>query len=135
MIYIESICILQHKKWNFPLTIITEKNCFIQCNCFLFSTRMASWLFMTFLISLPNQLISIIPQLQEMHSLETCVRLLFMVLQDFFASARLHRRHKKFLPKSALYYLYHLKSNNIIGQRENHQYKKALVHDDWLCWT
>ena len=58
-----------------------------------------------------------------------------MLLQDCFASARLHRVHKKiFLPKIAAYYLFHLKLNNIIGQRENHQYKKALIHD-WLCWT
>ena len=27
-------------------------------------------------------------------SLETCARILFMLLQDFFASARLHRVHK-----------------------------------------
>ena len=52
-----------------------------------------------------------------------------MLLQDFFDSARLHRMHKKkFLPKSAVYYLYHLKSNNIIVQWENHQYKKLLLY-------
>ena len=50
-----------------------------------------------------------------------------MLLQDFFASARLHRVDKTFLPKSAVYYLNHLKSNNIIGQRENHQCKKTLL--------
>ena len=32
---------------------------------------------------------------KKQHSLETCARLLFMLLQDFFASARLHRLHKK----------------------------------------
>ena len=30
------------------------------------------------------------------NSLETCVQLLFMLLQDFFASARFHRVHKSF---------------------------------------
>ena len=30
------------------------------------------------------------------NSLETCARLLFMLLQGLFASARLHREHKKF---------------------------------------
>ena len=33
---------------------------------------------------------------KKLHSLETCPRLLFMLLQDFFASARLHRVHKNF---------------------------------------
>ena len=33
---------------------------------------------------------------QKKRSLETCARLLFMLLQDFFASARLHRVHKNF---------------------------------------
>ena len=36
-----------------------------------------------------------------------------MLLQDFFARDRLQRVHKFFLPKCAVYYLYHLKSNNI----------------------
>ena len=31
---------------------------------------------------------------KKQHSLETCPRLLFMLLQDVFASARLHRVHK-----------------------------------------
>ena len=60
----------------------------------------------------------------KIHSLKTCARLLFMLSKDFLASARLHRVQKKFLPKNAVYYLYRLKSNTIIGQRENHQYKK-----------
>ena len=34
---------------------------------------------------------------------------------------------KFFLPKCAVHYLYHLKSNNVIDQRENHQYRKALL--------
>ena len=56
-----------------------------------------------------------------------------MLFQDFFASARLNRVHKKkFLLKSAVYYLYHLKSNNIIVQRENHQYKKKKHFYPWL---
>ena len=61
----------------------------------------------------------------KIHSLKTCARLLFMLSKDFLASARLHRVQKKFfLPKNAVYYLYRVKSNTIIGQRENHQYKK-----------
>ena len=49
----------------------------------------------------------------------TCAQLLFMLLQDFFASARHHRVHQFFfLWNSAVHYLYNLKSNNIIGQRK-----------------
>ena len=33
---------------------------------------------------------------KKLHSLETCPLLLFMLLEDFFASARLHRVHKNF---------------------------------------
>ena len=56
---------------------------------------------------------------KKKHSLETWARLLFMLLQDFFASARFQRVHEKgFLPKSAVHYLYHLKLNNTIGQRK-----------------
>ena len=49
-------------------------------------------------------------------SLETCAWLLFMLLQDFFTSARLH---KKFLSaKSAVHYSYYLQLNNVIAQRK-----------------
>ena len=44
--------------------------------------------------ALLNILISMVNP--QSHSLETCVWLLFMLLQDFFASARLHRVHKSF---------------------------------------
>ena len=51
-----------------------------------------------------------------------------MLLQDLFASARLHRVHKFFfLPKSAVHYLCHLKSNNIIGQRKTTDKEKTLL--------
>ena len=53
---------------------------------------------------------------KKQHSVETCARLLFMLLQDFFASARFHRVHK--IPKSAVHYLYYLKLNNTISQRK-----------------
>ena len=33
---------------------------------------------------------------KKQHSLETCTQLLFMSLQEFFASARFHRVHKNF---------------------------------------
>ena len=59
------------------------------------------------------------------HSLETCARLLFMLLQDFLASARRHREHFFFLPKSAVHYLHHLKSN-IIGQRKTTNTEKHV---------
>ena len=59
-------------------------------------------------------------------SLETCARLWFMLLQDFFASARLHRVHKV-LPKSVVHYLCHLKSNNIIGQRKTTNKEKYMI--------
>ena len=46
-------------------------------------------------------------------------RKLFMLLQDSFASARLHRVHKFFLlPKSVVHYSYWLKLNNIIAQKK-----------------
>ena len=54
-------------------------------------------------------------------SLETCARLLFMLLQDFFASAR--SAQKFLLPKSTVHCLCHLKSNNIIGQRTTNKEK------------
>ena len=38
------------------------------------------------------------------------------VFARLFASARLHRVHRNFLPKSAVHYLHQLKSNNITGQ-------------------
>ena len=47
-----------------------------------------------------------------------------MLLQDFFARDRLQRVHKFFLPKCAVYYLYHLKSNNIASQRKTTNTKK-----------
>ena len=40
---------------------------------------------------------------KKQHSLETCARLLFMLLQDFFASARLHRVRKNFCYQKVLY--------------------------------
>ena len=49
-----------------------------------------------------------------------------MLLQDFFASARPHRLHKKILPKSAVHYLYYLKSNSIIGQRKTTDIEKQF---------
>ena len=51
-----------------------------------------------------------------------------MLLQDLFTSARRHRVHKIFfLPKSAVHYLYHLKSSNIIGQRKTTNTEKRLT--------
>ena len=50
------------------------------------------------------------------NSLETCARLLFILLQDFFASVRLHRVHKNHKNHKTLFVS--LKSNNIIGQRK-----------------
>ena len=57
-------------------------------------------------------------------------RLLFMLLKDFVASARLQRVHKNFLPKSVVHYLCHLKSNNIIGQRKTTNKEKHFY--PWL---
>ena len=37
------------------------------------------------------------------NSLETCTWLLFMLLQDFFTSARLHRVHKRFCYRKVQY--------------------------------
>ena len=51
-------------------------------------------------------------------------RLLFMLLQDFFASAWLHRVHNFFLRKKAVNYLYNLKSSNTIGQRKTANIEK-----------
>ena len=57
-----------------------------------------------------------------------------MLLQDFFASARLHTEHNIFfLSKSAANYLHHLKSNNIIGLRKTAN-TETLTHD-WLRLT
>ena len=65
--------------------------------------------------------------LKKTYSLETCARLLFMLLQDFFASTRPHRVDKGFfLPKSAGHYLYHLKSNNIIVQKKTTNTEKLF---------
>ena len=36
-------------------------------------------------------------------SVETCARLLFMLLQDFFASAKFHRVHKNFCYRKVYY--------------------------------
>ena len=55
---------------------------------------------------------------KKQHSLETSARLLFMLLQDFFASARLQSAQNLFLPKSAVHYLCYLKSSKTIGQRK-----------------
>ena len=68
---------------------------------------------------------------QETSSLKTCAWLLLMLLQDFFASARLHSVSAKniFLPKYAVQYLYHLKSNNVIGQRKTTIIEKHFYHD------
>ena len=63
---------------------------------------------------------------KKYHSLETCARLLFMLLQDFLASARRHREHffffteecsTLFAPPKIKYY----RSN------ENHQYRKTRL--------
>ena len=40
---------------------------------------------------------------KKLHSLETCPLLLFMLLEDFFASARLHRVHKNFCCRKVQY--------------------------------
>ena len=54
---------------------------------------------------------------KKKYSLETCAQLLFMLLQDFFASARPHKLQKKQKKtKRAVNYSYYLKSNNIIDQ-------------------
>ena len=50
------------------------------------------------------------------HSLKTCARLLFMLLQDLFASVT--EWTKFFLPKCLVHYFYHLKPSNIIGHRK-----------------
>ena len=64
--------------------------------------------------------------LKKKYSLETCAQLLFMLLQDFFASTRPHRVDSFFLPKSAVQYLYHLKPNNIIAQRKTTNTEKLF---------
>ena len=61
------------------------------------------------------------------YSLETCVWLLFMLLEDFFASARPTER--SFLPKSAVNYSYYLKLNNIIAQR-----KTTYIEKQFYLW-
>ena len=43
-----------------------------------------------------------------------------MLLQDFFAGARIHRVSNFFLPKSAVHYLYHLKSSFPYSNPRNH---------------
>ena len=53
-----------------------------------------------------------------------------MLLQDFFASARLHIVYKIFLPKCIVHYLYHLKSNNIISHRKTPNTEKHFY--PWL---
>ena len=55
-----------------------------------------------------------------------------MLLQDFFASARPHRVHKKILPKSAVHYLYYLKSNSILGQRKTTDIDKTVLSTDFV---
>ena len=40
---------------------------------------------------------------KKLHSLETCARLLFLLLQDFFPNVRLHRVHKTFFYRSVQY--------------------------------
>ena len=67
---------------------------------------------------------------KKKHSLETCAQPIFMLLQDFFASARLHRVHNLFLPNNGVYYLYHLKSNNIIGQTRSFPVRHLV--DAWV---
>ena len=51
-----------------------------------------------------------------------------MLLQDFLAGARLHRVYKIFFTESkrAVHYLYHLKSNNVIGQRKTTNTEKQF---------
>ena len=57
--------------------------------------------------------------------METCLQLLFVLLQDFFGSARPQRVDKKvLLPKIAVHYSYYLKLNNIIAKR-----KTRFIHD------
>ena len=50
------------------------------------------------------------------NSLETCARLLFILLQDIFTSVRLQRVHKNHKNHNTLFVP--LNSNNIIGQRK-----------------
>ena len=55
-----------------------------------------------------------------------------MLLQDFFASARLHIVQKKiYYQKSGVYYLCHLKSNHI-GQRKSTDKEKHLSMIDFV---
>ena len=60
------------------------------------------------------------------HRLETSTRLMFMLLEHFFTSARPRRvRKKKLLPKSAVNYSRYLRLNNIIAQMKTcTSYKK-----------
>ena len=67
---------------------------------------------------------------KKQHSLETSTRLLFMLLQDFFASARLQSAQNLFLPKSAVHYLCYLKSSKTIGQRKTTKTEKYF--HPWL---
>ena len=62
--------------------------------------------------------IKVRPQSQEITQSENFFGVIVYVLQNFFISFWLHRVHI-FLAKSAVHYLYHLKSNNVIGQRKN----------------
>ena len=64
--------------------------------------------------------------------METYERLVFMLLQDFFDSVRPHRLHKFFLLKSAVYNLYHLKSNNILGQGKTTNTEELLSMIDFV---
>ena len=50
-----------------------------------------------------------------------------MLLQNFFAKARLHRVHEFFLLNRPVHYLYRLKSDNILGQRKTYQKILSMI--------
>ena len=65
---------------------------------------------------------------KKKYSLETCVGLLFMLLQDFFASARPHGVYKKeLLLKSAVHYSHKGKSLT------SHIYPFCLFNSNNFC--
>ena len=88
--------------------------------------------FSDLLKSIQNLLKLSVNKVTRNNSLETCARLFFMLLQDFFASTRLHRVQKNFCYQKVVHYLCHLKSNHIIGQSKTTNAEKHLSMIDYL---